>query len=97
MIRNPICMDQASATGTRFAFARVCIEVGVDAELPSVIRMKYKDKAIMQRVEYAWRPNPCKKCRTFNHEDKACPLKAEQSKPKQIWVPKKISTNDAQR
>ena len=47
MIGNPICMDQATTAGTRSAFARVCIEVGVDAKLPSVIRMKYKDNAIM--------------------------------------------------
>ena len=35
-------MDQATAAGTRYAFATVCIEVGVDAKLPSVICMKYK-------------------------------------------------------
>ena len=51
--------------------------------------MKYKDKTIIQKVEYAWKPNPCRTCRTFNHGDKSCPLKIDRSKPKKVWVPKK--------
>ena len=79
-------MDHATATGTRYAFARICVEVDVDAEFPSELRMKYKDKTIIQKVKYAWKPNPC---RTFNHGDKSCPLKIDRSKPKKVWVPKK--------
>ncbi|XXG82787.1 hypothetical protein AAC387_Pa10g0678 [Persea americana] len=89
VIGRPICMDHATTAGTRFAFARVCIEVGLDADFPGEIRMKYKGKTILQKVEYAWKPNPCKACHTFDHGDKACLLKVSAPKPKQIWIPKK--------
>lgn len=82
-------MDHATATIMIFSFVRVCIEVGIDAELPTKIRMKYNGKTIMQKVEYEWKPNSCKSCHTFDHGDKACPLKLDSNKPKQIWVPKK--------
>ena len=89
VIGNPICMDHATTTGTHYAFTRVCVEVGIDAEFPTELRMKYKEKIIIQKVDYAWRPHPCKTCRTFNHGDNSCPLKIDQHKPKQVWVPKK--------
>ena len=92
VIGNLKCMDHATATGTRYAFARVCVEVGLDAEFPTELRMKYKEKTIFQRVEYAWRPSPCKTCRTFTHGDNSCPLKDVQGQPKQVWVPKKSSS-----
>eukprot|EP00268_Persea_americana_P024514 TRINITY_DN23926_c0_g1_i3.p1 TRINITY_DN23926_c0_g1~~TRINITY_DN23926_c0_g1_i3.p1 ORF type:complete len:208 (-),score=27.47 TRINITY_DN23926_c0_g1_i3:37-660(-) len=41
VIGNPICMDHATATGTRYAFARVCVEVDVDAELPTCSSLSY--------------------------------------------------------
>ena len=91
VIGNPICMDHATATGTRFAFARVYVEVGIDAEFPTELRMKYKDKTILQKVEYAWRPSSYKTCKTFTHGDNSCILKTVQHKPKQVWVPKKSS------
>lgn len=89
VIGKPICMDHATAAGTRFAFSRECVEFGIDADFPTEIRMKYKGKSIMQKVEYTWKPNPCKTCHTFDHGEKACPLKGIVSKTKQIWVPKK--------
>ena len=49
----PTCMDHVTAFGTHFAFARVCIEVGIDAEFLVEIRMKYIEKTILRRVEYA--------------------------------------------
>lgn len=88
VIGRPICMDHATASGTRFVFARVCIQVGIDAEFPAEIRMKYKEKTILQRVEYAWKPNPCKTCNTFHHGSNGCPVQVAAIKPKQIWVPK---------
>ncbi|XXG79967.1 hypothetical protein AAC387_Pa09g0930 [Persea americana] len=77
---------------SRYAFARVCVEVGIDAEFPTELRMKYKEKTIIQKVEYAWRPHPCKTCRTFTHGDNSCPLKGAQQKQKQVWVPKTPSS-----
>ncbi|XXG82815.1 hypothetical protein AAC387_Pa10g0703 [Persea americana] len=47
VIGNPIYMDCATATGTRYAFARVCVEVGIDAEFPTEMHMKYKEKTIL--------------------------------------------------
>ena len=58
VIGNPICMDHATATGTRYAFARVCVEVEIDAEFPTEVQMKYNYKTIIQKLVYAWRPNP---------------------------------------
>lgn len=47
VLSYPICMDLAIVIGTRYAFARVCVEVGVDAEFPSELHMKYKEKTII--------------------------------------------------
>jgi len=69
------------------------VEVDVDAELPNELRMKYKDKTIIQKLDYAWKPNPCKACRTFNHGEKSCPFKVDKSTTKQVWVPKKQSAD----
>lgn len=50
VIGNPICMDYATATGTRYAFDRICVEVDVDAEFPFELRMKYKDKLSFKKL-----------------------------------------------
>ena len=75
LIGIPLYMDHSTATRTRIAFARICIDVNVDSPLPDEVFITYNDKTIVQRVEYAWRPSPCTKCSTFSHSDKACPLK----------------------
>lgn len=36
------------------------------------------------------------KCHTFNHGEKDCAFRTEQSKPKEIWVPKKQSEDATQ-
>lgn len=94
VIGNPICMDYATATGTCYAFDRICVEVDVDAEFPFELCMKYKDKTIIQKVEYASKPNPCKSCKTFNHGDKFYLLKADMSRPKKVWVRKKSQAEE---
>ncbi|XXG82823.1 hypothetical protein AAC387_Pa10g0710 [Persea americana] len=40
VIGNPICMNRATSTGTRYAFARVCVEIGIDTDFPTELRMK---------------------------------------------------------
>lgn len=42
VIGNLLYMDEATALGTRLAFARVCIEVNVDCKFLSIFRMHYE-------------------------------------------------------
>lgn len=82
-------MDKATATGIRLAFARLCVEVNLESILPSEVTIEYKDMIFTRAVEYACRPNPCKRCQTFNHGETSCPMKGT---VKQAWVPKSKNT-----
>jgi hypothetical protein len=84
-IGKPICEDSVTENHSRLRFARVLVEVYIDAEFPKEIEVIGLDGGILTiGVEYPWLPIRCKKCRLFGHATYTC-TKAE----KAIRVPRK--------
>jgi hypothetical protein len=67
-IGKPICEDSVTENHSRLRFARVLVEVYIDAEFPKEIEVIGLDGGILTiGVEYPWLPIRCKKCRLFGH------------------------------
>ncbi|GAA0160268.1 hypothetical protein LIER_16858 [Lithospermum erythrorhizon] len=67
-IGKPLFADRATSSMNRLSYARVYIEVDVDCEMLSEIQVEYANGgSVIQRVEYEWVPQICKKCRMFGH------------------------------
>lgn len=77
-IGKPLHVDVATAGQQRIAFARVCIEIGADYELPSTISVLTAKGTVVVTVEYQWLPRKCSKCKVFGH---SCSIKATTADP----------------
>ncbi|KAK1316674.1 hypothetical protein QJS10_CPA05g01846 [Acorus calamus] len=91
-IGKPLYMDTATASRSRVAFARVCIEISAQSELPDSVL--YREEGIWKDipVEYEWKPSPCPNCSTFGHSSAQCAVTSKQQKVSggkhiQIYVP----------
>ncbi|XP_039053100.1 uncharacterized protein LOC120195029 [Hibiscus syriacus] len=86
----PISMDSKPVIKTRLEFVKVCIEVGVNDNIPKYIEVILKDgQSTSIQVEVPWLPNSCKNRKVFGHKDKGCPKKTnEATVVSQIWVKK---------
>ncbi|KAK1307315.1 hypothetical protein QJS10_CPA10g01534 [Acorus calamus] len=73
-VGKPLYMDTATASRSRVDFARVCVEISAQSELPSSIL--YREESIWKEipVDYEWKPSPCPQCRTFGHSESQCSL-----------------------
>ncbi|XVF88326.1 hypothetical protein PTKIN_Ptkin19aG0040900 [Pterospermum kingtungense] len=84
-------MDRFTASCKRLAYAKVCIEIGIDQEIPNTVKVIMKDGSISHvLVHVPWYPQKCNTCKVFGHNDKTC-SKAESktaAAPKQVWVAK---------
>lgn len=84
VIGIPLYMDRITASSTRLFYAKVCIEIDVKYEIPSIVKVMLKDGSISHvKVEVPWNPHKCKKCKVFGHNEKSC-LRSE----KQAWTSK---------
>lgn len=80
-IGNPIYMDKPTAAGERIAYAKVLVDISVDATLPDSLTIGCNGKLFAQEVEYYWKPKPCTSCGAFNHSNSSCPVqKTDHSK-----------------
>ncbi|KAK1270969.1 hypothetical protein QJS04_geneDACA004421 [Acorus gramineus] len=72
VIGKQLYMDTATASQSRVAFARVCIEISAQSELPDSVL--YREEGIWKDipVEYEWKPSPCPNCSTFGHSSAQC-------------------------
>ncbi|KAK1281547.1 hypothetical protein QJS10_CPB22g00174 [Acorus calamus] len=66
-------MDTPTASRSRTAFARVCVEIEAGVELPDevFIQIRNGDREAI-KVMYDWKPEVCKHCNTFGHEENLC-------------------------
>ncbi|CAL5373089.1 unnamed protein product [Camellia sinensis] len=74
---------------SRLTFARICIEVPANKEVPESfkINLGYGDPYEIQ-VEVPWKPQRCDVCKTFGHTTNLCPQKPKTLNPpssKQEW------------
>lgn len=72
-VGTPLCMDKFTALGKCLAYARVLVEVSIDATLPDSIMVGCRGQVFEQAIEYAWKPKACQTCQTFNHNQRNCP------------------------
>ncbi|XP_039004038.1 uncharacterized protein LOC120130969 [Hibiscus syriacus] len=69
----PISMDSVTTSKTMLEFAKVCVEIGVNDEIPKSIDVMLQDgQTSSVFVEIPWLPPRCKKCLIFGHNDKNC-------------------------
>ena len=70
---QPLYIDKATAAQTRLTFARACVLVSSDEDLPNEVF--YRDLEGNTRkvhVSYSWKPQRCKSCLSFGHTNGAC-------------------------
>ncbi|KAK1313474.1 hypothetical protein QJS10_CPA06g01306 [Acorus calamus] len=73
LIGTPLYMDTPTATRSRTAFARVCVEFTAGDDLPDevFVQIQNGDRQAV-RVTYDWKPEACSHCNTFGHDAALC-------------------------
>ncbi|MBA0723534.1 hypothetical protein Golax_004108 [Gossypium laxum] len=71
-------MDNITALQQLLVYAKVCVEISVDFELPHFINVELCDGSFVSiGVEVPWLPMRCLQCRPFSHFGKHCSKKNE--------------------
>ena len=65
-------MDEATATGSRVDFARVCIEIGSSFSYPRTTHLEVEGVLDDIEVDYDWQPSPCQRCSSFGNKLGSC-------------------------
>ncbi|CAL5441871.1 unnamed protein product [Camellia sinensis] len=86
---TPLYLDEPTFKRSRLMFARICIEVSANKEIPESfkINLGYDDPYEIQ-VEVPWKPQRCDVYKTFGHTTNLCPQKPKTLNPpssKQEW------------
>lgn len=73
LVGRPLAYDEHTFIGTRFDYARVCVEL--DALLPMVhvfhLQCRLSIKLIIVTIDYEWKPATCEIYEVFGHLCKA--------------------------
>lgn len=69
----PLQADLLTVVQGRLGFARVLIEIGVNAELPDTVPMITEFGNHSIPVVYEWYPAQCSKCTKWGHKEYLCP------------------------
>ncbi|XVF72304.1 hypothetical protein PTKIN_Ptkin12aG0110100 [Pterospermum kingtungense] len=73
----PLYMDRFTAERKRLEYARVCIELDVNKEIPGFIEAVRRNGSIVTvEVVVPWLPAKCEECQVFGHSAKACSKKS---------------------
>ncbi|KAL0926599.1 hypothetical protein M5K25_002838 [Dendrobium thyrsiflorum] len=73
----PLAADSLTTQKTRLTYARVCVQVGVDASYPEEIKVSLDGDVVNLKVQYEWRPNPCDHCKSLMHTSNLCSSKPD--------------------
>ncbi|CAL5358459.1 unnamed protein product [Camellia sinensis] len=65
-------MDHLTASGNRISFARVCVEIKANSNLPEDFFIKCDEEIVKITVEYQGVPVRCTHYGVFGHETKIC-------------------------
>ncbi|XP_038993211.1 uncharacterized protein LOC120116891 [Hibiscus syriacus] len=89
----PLSMDSITASKSRLEYAKVCVEIGVNDELPKFIDVVLRDgQAASISVDVPCIPSCCRKCMVFGHSEKGCPDKPISAPTTtQVWIKKGAS------
>ncbi|KAF5197509.1 zinc ion binding / nucleic acid binding protein, partial [Thalictrum thalictroides] len=80
----PLFMDKTTETRQMLTFARICVDIKAEEELPSQITVKVSNKEVVIPIEFPWKPLVCTKCKVFGHSTKNCEPQPYILKNKQI-------------
>ncbi|XP_039007104.1 uncharacterized protein LOC120134738 [Hibiscus syriacus] len=91
----PISMDSVTASKSMLEFAKVCVEIGVNDEIPKSVGIVLQDGQYSSvYVEIPWLPPRCKKCKIFGHKN--CLVKISPPPlPTQVWKKKESSSSNS--
>ncbi|KAJ8752286.1 hypothetical protein K2173_003922 [Erythroxylum novogranatense] len=82
----PLYMDSITASQSRLAYAKVCVEIDASIAVPKTIDVILRNGSMCSVwVEIPWLPLKCAQCKTFGHDEKGCSKKKTET---QVWVPK---------
>ena len=68
----PLCMNEATASGQRVAYARVCIEIEASFSFPRSTLMEVEGICEDIAVDYDEELKPYYVCDSFEHESGSC-------------------------
>ncbi|KAI8536165.1 hypothetical protein RHMOL_Rhmol10G0235200 [Rhododendron molle] len=89
-VGRPLYADQMTEGCKRLNYAKVCVEVDVNSELPDSFEVALEDGTRYTiKVWYLWKPFKCDKCKVFGH--KTCHEVVRKSTPvqqNQVWMVK---------
>ncbi|XP_044489126.1 uncharacterized protein LOC123213711 [Mangifera indica] len=72
-IETLLYADSITEGGKRLDFARISIEIKVDAECPYSISLTLSNgESMVINVEYSWKPLKCNVCQCFGHSTANC-------------------------
>ncbi|MBA0845199.1 hypothetical protein Goarm_022516, partial [Gossypium armourianum] len=75
-LSTPLYMDNITALQQRLAYAKVCVEISVDFELPRFINVELCDGSFVYiGVEVPWILMHCLQCWSFIYSGKLCSKK----------------------
>lgn len=86
-IGKPLYQDAITKQYSRVDYARVCVLVDFDANLPKhlVLLLPSIDQGRVGkckvRIEYEWLPAKCHLCHSLGHKDEQCPSRKKPSQP----------------
>ena len=69
---KPLYMDEATASGSRVDYARVCIEIEASFTFPRYTHTEVDGVQEDIAMDYDWEPKPCIVCSSFEHEHGSC-------------------------
>ncbi|XP_016461203.1 uncharacterized protein LOC107784572 [Nicotiana tabacum] len=82
LVGKPLMVDQNTERKIRLNFARLLVEVDMDAKLPDTILFRSeKGHVVEQKVTYDWKPTLCQYCRKHGHSEEICRKKNPPPKP----------------
>jgi len=75
-VGKPIIVDQNIEKRNGLNFARLLVEVGMNAKLPDVVLFRNeRSKLIEQKIIYDWKPILCSHCSKYGHAEEVCRIK----------------------
>ncbi|XP_031398560.1 uncharacterized protein LOC116209144 [Punica granatum] len=88
-ISKPLYMDRATALRSRLDYAKVCIEVEVENEIPNTLTVDLGNEHTVEvLVDTPWLPAKCDQCKVFGHSCSSPPEAAPaESTPPPSEVP----------
>lgn len=74
-VGRPLDMDHFTESCKRVSYAKVCVEVDIDASLPSSFDLICSNgEKVEIKIQYPWKPVHCKVCKVFGHTEGKCQL-----------------------